>query len=329
MTKKYLLWAVLGALVVGGYYLLSQPVTPGTDEVTGVPTTDKPSTGSTASKPAGSVPAKDLGRLVFSITDEAVKLDNAQSVLVNITRVEAFNAQKGWVTISSTPQTFDLVQLKKDGRFVLLGDKQVSFGDYTQVRLVIGTVVVLKDGVAHDARILNKDLRLVTNFAVARGATSAVTVDILGDKSLHRTSSGKYIFASVLNLKTYERVEQVQIANKKVELIGGTIKYNSTIGVDENGDLKIGYEINSAATLEILGDAIIVTSAGYDTNFFKFSAAESIKIAIDAGHIAVALSAKSINNDEYSPVWQIIGVKNGKRVLVKVHGTSGKIIYVQ
>ena len=328
MTKKYLLWAVLAALLVGGYYLLSQPVIPDTDEVIGVPTTEQPSAGSPA-KPTSSVPAKDLGRLVFSITDEAVKLDNAQSVLVNINRVEAFNAQKGWSVISSAPQTFDLVQLKKDGRFVLMGDKQVPFGDYTQVRLVIGTVVVLKDGSAHDAKILNKDLRLVTNFAVARGATSAVTVDILGDKSLHRTSSGKYIFASVLNLKTYERVEQVQIANKKVELIGGTIKYNSIVGVDENGDLKIGYEINPAASLESLNDAIIVTSAGYDTNFFKFGAAESIKIATDAGHIVIALSAKSINNDDNNPVWQIIGSKNGKRVLVKIHGTSGKIVYVQ
>jgi len=321
------MWIVLAALVVGGIYLLSQP-TPDTGGIIGEPTDEKP-TGSTAPKPTSSVPAKDLGRLVFSITDEAVKLDNAQSVLFNINRVEAFNAQRGWVVISSTPQTFDLIQLKKDGRFVLLSDRQVVFGDYTQVRLVIGTVVVLKDGVAHDAKVLNKDLRLTTNFSVARGGISAVTVDVLGDKSLHRTVSGKYIFAPVLNLKTYDRVDSVQIANKKVELIGGNIKYNSTIGVDENGDLKIGYEINSAATLELQGNTLVVTSAGYDTNFFKFGAAEAIKIATDAGNIAIALSAKSINNDENNPVWQIIGVMNGKRVLVKVHGTTGKIIYVQ
>ncbi len=330
MTKKYLLWAVLAALVVGGVYLLSQPATPGTSNETGEPTTsDKSSSDTVPSKPAVAVPAKDLGRLVFSVADEAVRLDNVQSALLNIKQVLLFSPQNGWITISNTPQTFDLVQLKKDGKFVLLIDKQIKYGDYTQIRLIIGTVAVLKDGIAYDAKLPSKDLRIVTNFSVARGATSAVTVDFLGDKSLHRTGSGKYVFTPVLTVKTYDRVEKVQIANKKVELIGGVIKYNSTVGVDENGDLKIGYEINPAASLELLNDAIIITSAGYDTNFFKVNVEGAIKIAIDAGLITGALSAKSINDDDHQPVWQVIGVKNGKRVLVKIHGTSGKIIYTQ
>lgn len=322
MIKKYLLWAILALVVVGGVYLFSQsnqkygegePVA----TETSVPT---PVGGKTT------VSSKNLGRLVLAIKDDAVRLDTVQSILFNVKEIMVLKQGGGWVTVVSKPQTFDLLQLKRDGRFVLLADVNIERGNYSQVRLVIGTVVVVKDGIAYDAKLPSGELKIVTDVDVAGSRAAAMTFDVLADKSLHSTGNGKYIFSPVIRFNAYETLEDVQILGKKVDLFGGTPKINVEVGMDENGDVGVGKSINPAAKLDLIKSGLIVVKT-LEEHDFKITAEAAIDAAIAGKYIDGALSVRMAKNSEtHLPSWLVSGVKSFKRVLVEVDATTGNVL---
>ncbi len=327
MTRKYLIWAIAALVAVGGVYLFSQSAEkPGVAVVEPTVVGEEPITPISPSSGGRPISSKNSARLVLAIKDEAARLTGIQSILFNIKEIMVLKQGGGWVTVSNIPQTFDLMQLKKDGRFVLLGDIKIESGQYSQARLLLGAIVVMKDGVAYDAKLPSNEVRILTDLNLGKGTTGALTFDVLADKSLHQTGSGKYIFAPVINLKAYDNVTQVQILSQKVDLFGGNLKYNVEAGMNESGEVKVNSSINPSAKLDLIKNIIVVTSPDEEKNL-KVSAQAAIDTVVAGKYLDTVFSAKDSRRPENNAlVWVISGIKDFKRVSIRVDAVSGEVL---
>src|SRR3989344_5258267 len=86
--------------------------------------------------------SQDKGRVVFTITDAAADMGAVTSVKVKVESVKVHSEIEGWVDVTTTPQEYDLLQLKAENTQALLADVQLKYGEYNQLRLDISKVIV-------------------------------------------------------------------------------------------------------------------------------------------------------------------------------------------
>ncbi|MFA5105967.1 MAG: DUF4382 domain-containing protein [Candidatus Micrarchaeia archaeon] len=211
-----------------------------------------------ASPPAGGAgtggsypPAATQGRAVFTIADKAADMGAVTSVKVTVDSVSVQSATKGWVTVSTAPHTYDLLQLKASGNQQVLADSSLDQGAYSQARLQISSVMVTDASGEHEAKLPSGDMKIEGNFNVDANSTSAVSFDFLADKSLHVTGKGEYILAPVVHMQARERAQVSAGAGANVQVSGGTLTIDKTVGMDENGTVGVNVQIPAGADLSI------------------------------------------------------------------------------
>jgi len=101
----------------------------------------------------------------------------------------------GWEVVSTTQQTFDLMQLQ-NGTFTSLASASVPAGHYTQIRLRVapGSTVVV-NGQSHPLVIpsgFQSGIKLVSGFDVPAGGIAQLTLDFDGAKSIVVAGDGTY-----------------------------------------------------------------------------------------------------------------------------------------
>jgi len=199
------------------------------------------------------------GRAVFAITDAAAEMDSVTSVKVTVDKVMVHSEAEGWITVSSSPKTYDLLELKAEGKQELLADVQLSQGSYNQIRLDISNVVVADNSGQHEAKLPSGQLKVNSNLEVKSGETATATFDFIADESLHVTGKGEYIMSPVLQVETRNGADvQVQSGNR-VEINGGSIRMNSKVGMDIHGNVEIGAKIEKDADLTIDSGSIKIS----------------------------------------------------------------------
>lgn len=191
------------------------------------------------------------GRVVFAITDAAANMSAVTSVMVTVDSVSVHSASEGWVTVSSEPQSFDLLKLKAEASQELLADVKLKEGSYQQLRLDISKVVVVDDKGEHQAKLPSGELKIVGDLVVTAGATSTATFDFIADESLHVTGNGEYILAPVVQLETKEDAEVDVKADHKVEIKGGKVKTHVKVGMNADGNVGVGLGIPAKANVSI------------------------------------------------------------------------------
>lgn len=196
------------------------------------------------------------GRVVFAMTDAAADMGAVSSVKVTVDSVRVHNEAQGWVTVTSTPQTYDLLALKASGDTVLLADLQLSEGSYQQIRLDISKVVVTDADGDHEAKLPSGELKIVGGLEVEANTTSAVTFDFIADESLHVTGNGQYILAPVVRLETRTDADVEVRADKRVEVSGGNVKTDIKVGMDLEGNVGLGLKIAKDAPLSVEGGKV-------------------------------------------------------------------------
>jgi hypothetical protein len=202
-------------------------------------------------------PMAPQGRVVFAITDAAAGLENLTSVTMTVKSVEVQNSANSWVTVSSQPYDFDLLKLKKSGALELLADTKLNAGTYNQIRLNIGKVVVVKSGQSFEAKLPSNELKIVGKVIVDADSTSSAVLDFLLDKSLHITGNGLYVFAPVVKVMNQSKVTVEVGANRVVTVgAGGKIDADISVGMNEKGETKENFQINSNSKVEIDGGVI-------------------------------------------------------------------------
>lgn len=195
--------------------------------------------------------SSDEGRVVFTITDAAADMGSVTAVKVTVDEVQAHSETEGWITVSSSAQTYDLLELKNENKVVVLKDAMLKTGTYTQTRLVISKVVVVDEQGEHDAKLPSNELKIVGNVVVEENSTSSVTFDFIADESLHITGNGEYIMAPVIQLEIRSDADiSINSANEAV-ISGGNVVASTKTGMDIEGNVGANLKIPANANLNI------------------------------------------------------------------------------
>jgi len=122
-----------------------------------------------------------------------------EQVLVQVDKIEASkigSPDGGWVTLSDTPMTFDLVKIADAPQ--LLTSSQVGEGIYTQIRIRITKAIVNADGKLFDAVVPNEEITFFRPFQVQKDETTQMVLDFDGSQSLYRTGNQQFMFLPVV-----------------------------------------------------------------------------------------------------------------------------------
>ncbi|MEK6958566.1 MAG: DUF4382 domain-containing protein [archaeon] len=196
-------------------------------------------------------PGPATGKLVVGITDATADIENVSKIEVTISQVQVQSETEGWITLSSTPKTYDLLQLKADGTTVLLADANLNSGAYNQLRLVISKVMVTDANGTFEAKLPSNELKFAGGFDVNAGKVSVATIDFKADRSLHVTGKGEYILAPVVHLKISKDSSIEVNVDEELEIEDGEIEVENDQGMDINGNVEIDVEIDENEELEI------------------------------------------------------------------------------
>lgn len=142
------------------------------------------------------------GTVFFSVTDAATNMGAISSIMMTVDKVEMRNEAKGWITISESPKTFDLLRLKSQSKTELLAKADVAADTYGQVRLHVSKIIVTESGQAKEAKLPSNELKLNSRLKVVSGTESSAKFDVIASESLHKTGKGEFIFAPVVKFES-------------------------------------------------------------------------------------------------------------------------------
>lgn len=278
--------------------------------------------------PAPSQPQKG-GRLVLAITDNAVSLEDTDAVYLSINGVSAQHTGKGWITISNELRTYDLLKLRREGKLELMFDLTTEEGTYNQLRLVISSVIIVKNGLANSAKLPSGTIIIPLAFPVKNGQISSVVLDIMADKSIHITQTGQYIFSPVLHVDTASEIQSVQKSGSKVEFFGGYPRYSLDFGMDETGAMvRNSSGIDSLSRIELIGNTYVLIPHSIDRSSLTVTPAAAIDTARNGAYIDGVLSVHAVLLDK-QPTWLVNGSTNGNVLKIYVSGITGAVLKVE
>jgi hypothetical protein len=142
------------------------------------------------------------GTLRVNLADGPGDFD-AVNIVIESVAVHAAGADSGsgWREVLSAPGTYDLLQLR-NGVSVVLVDRQLPPGDYTQMRLVLGDGCnVVVGGVTHPLTVpsgAQSGLKLNHPFTISNDGIYDVTLDFDAGRSIHMTGGGRYMLRPVI-----------------------------------------------------------------------------------------------------------------------------------
>ena len=137
-------------------------------------------------------PQGATGALRVHMIDSPANYDAVNIVVDSVqAHVSTEAGSEAWITLNSTPATYDLLALV-NGQFAVIGDGQLPVGQCSQIRLFIGggsTIVV--DGQSHDLTTpsgVQSGVKILVHAPIIAGATTTITLDF--DAGLSVVESG-------------------------------------------------------------------------------------------------------------------------------------------
>jgi hypothetical protein len=108
----------------------------------------------------------------------------------------------GWYTIVNESQTFDLMALQDVKE--LLGQKNLSAGKYTQIRLTVekAEITINNSGEieVHNLTIPSNKVKLVKSFWIYEDEATVLTLDFDVYESVHKAGKDKYIMRPTIKV---------------------------------------------------------------------------------------------------------------------------------
>jgi hypothetical protein len=113
------------------------------------------------------------------------------------------NSTGGWHTIVNESKTFDLIALQN--ATALLGEKNLSTGKYTQIRLIVEQAIITINNSSGKREELNlkipsNKVKLIKPFWIYSNETTVLTLDFEVNKSIHKTGKDKYIMKPTIKV---------------------------------------------------------------------------------------------------------------------------------
>lgn len=150
---------------------------------------------------------KGAGTLLIMIKDGPPKL-NISKALVSISSVSVHRtnlennkdneSSSGWIIIVNESQTYDLISLQN--LTDILGEKKISVGIYSQIRLYVDKALVTIDDIEYDLKIPSNKVKINANFMIFEEETTTLLLDFDVQKSIIRSNEDKYILKPHIKL---------------------------------------------------------------------------------------------------------------------------------
>lgn len=137
------------------------------------------------------------GNVAVSVKDAPV-LGSWDHVYVTFSAVDIHESGKGnatWDPVFSGEAKVDLEALTNVSQ--LLGSQRLSPGHYEQIRLTVTNVTGVLAGVTVYLHVVNGAAKIVQQFDVSSGKTTAITLDIDLSQSIHGEMSSGFFFTPV------------------------------------------------------------------------------------------------------------------------------------
>lgn len=316
--KKIILIVIVA---IAGYWLYQNPSFLEQFTKSGALTTATP-------VPTDAAVGQAQGKVFFALTDDAVDIKSVQAINVTITGIRMHSQAKGWTTVSTQSQQYDLLKLKQSGAVALLAEASANEGTYDEVRLDIQKVMVTRAGKAEEAKLPSNTLKLKSKVAVKGGQTSSVVFDVLADKSLHTTGSGKLIFAPVVKVESRSNTEVAVKQDNTVDVAQkGTVDANVTVGMDVNGETKENFVLDTKteAKVEVDSGLIKVIPKGENESSVNITSKAASETAVKTGGLDIALTTRLVTENGVK-VWYVNGLKGLETTQVKINATTGVVV---
>jgi len=193
--------------------------TPPTTTTTGPETTtiEGETTTTTTEEPTTTTtPIVTEGTLLMKIKDK-MDLTNVTAIDITIDKVEVHKAgtedetesnetfetndtsSAGWETIVDETKTYNLIDLI-DSPGEVMGEKTLSAGKYTQIRLHVSKTELTKDNETYDVKVPSNRFYWIKPFNIEAGKITTLTLDFDAAESLKETGSNKYILKPVVKI---------------------------------------------------------------------------------------------------------------------------------
>lgn len=202
---------------------------------------------SASTSPVVQSSTEQVGRVEIRVTD-APREDNVTEIWVGVSSVEIHKAGPDqesdgdgeWISANITgPNPFELLALKDGGIQEILGEVNLTSGNYTQIRLNVDNVTVVIDGVLKPAEVPSGKIKFVHPFEVVDGKTTVLLFDFDAAKSVKVAgNSGKILVKPVIKL-TSEKPAQTNIPLKIMtkRLPDGAVGVSYNVTLEAQGGL--------------------------------------------------------------------------------------------
>jgi hypothetical protein len=224
---------ILVLVAIGiGYYYTSLPTTPSITTTVPITTTTLLSTTTIPIIPATTIatttvktttqvttttPVVNEGILLMKIKDK-LDLTNITAITITINKVEVHKAginenetesdetfesndtsTSGWITIVDKTKTYNLLDLVNTPGEVL-GEKTISTGKYTQIRLYVSKAQLTLENKTYDVKVPSKRFYWIHPFTIEAGKITTLTLDFDAADSIKETGKNKFILKPVMKI---------------------------------------------------------------------------------------------------------------------------------
>lgn len=133
-----------------------------------------------------------------SISSLNVTIDRVEAHIVNPSDPND-NDPGHWRAITSTPRTFDLLDLQRNE--AILGSATLPVGSYSQIRLFPSSATLTDSTGTHNVSIPSASqtgIKLNVNYTISANEVTAILLDFNVSKSLIKTGNGQYRLQPVI-----------------------------------------------------------------------------------------------------------------------------------
>ena len=147
--------------------------------------------------------AEDIYNVNLTVIDNDSRIDwYVTTATIGDVDGDDDNSTAGWDIIVNVSQTFDLISLQNVTD--LLGEKNLSTGKYTQIRLIITKAIITINNIGkievHDLKIPSNKVKLIKPFWIYENETTVLTLDFNVYESVHKTGKDKYIMKPTIKV---------------------------------------------------------------------------------------------------------------------------------
>ncbi len=172
---------------------------------------------------------------------------NVTAVNVTIDRVEA-NVNGNWTTITSVPQSFNLLDLVKNDK--LLGSANLPAGHYTQVRFFPSSATVTDNTGTYPVTIpsgVQSGVKVNVDYDINANQVTAILLDFNVNKSIVQQGNGQYTMQPVIPavVKILSGTVTGSVKSGGAAVQGATITATYTAG----NNYAVGTAVNTSMSL--------------------------------------------------------------------------------